>query len=128
MGSDQETSLFLSLILSLEMAVMQQMGKLLNPLTGKIERDLNQARSTIDLLNALKARTQGNLSPEEEGVFNQVLTQLQLNFVEESRKGEEPLTKEPATISEAEAATPDKDSPPTAGPPKKKEKKAGTKK
>jgi hypothetical protein len=128
MGSDQETSLFLSLILSLEMAAMQQMGKLLNPLTGKIERDLNQARSTIDLLNALKARTQGNLSPEEEGVFNQVLTQLQLNFVEESGKGEEPLAKEPATISETEAATPAKDSPPTPEAPKKKEKKAGTKK
>ena len=128
MGSDQETSLFLSLILSLEMGAMQQMGKLLNPLTGKIERDLNQARSTIDLLNALKARTQGNLSPEEEGVFNQVLTQLQLNFVEESGKGEEPLAKGPATISETEAATPAKDSPPTPEAPKKKEKKAGTKK
>lgn len=128
MASDQETSLFLSLILSLEMAAMQQMGKLLNPLTGKIERDLNQARSTIDLLHALKARTQGNLSPEEERVFNQVLTELQLNFVDESKRGEEPLTKEPATVSEAEVATPVKDSPPTPEPPKKKENKTKTKK
>jgi hypothetical protein len=106
MASDQETSLFLSLVLSLEMAAMQQMGKLLNPLTGKMERDLNQARSTIDLLNALKVRTQGNLSPDEERVFAQVLTELQLNFVDESEKGEEPSpAKAGAAATETEAPT-----------------------
>ena len=102
MNNDKESSLFVSLIISLQTAAMQQLGKLLNPLTGKMERDLAQARVTIDLLSALKNRTRGNLSPEEERIIDVSLTELQLNFVDEMKKEQEA----PKVEEEAEGEAP----------------------
>ncbi len=102
MSNDKESSLFISLIISLQTAAMQQLGKLLNPLTGKMERDLAQARATIDLLSALKNRTRGNLNPEEERILNVSLTELQLNFVDEMKKEQEA----PKVEEEAEGEAP----------------------
>ena len=102
MNNDKESSLFVSLIISLQTAAMQQLGKLLNPLTGKMERDLAQAGVTIDLLSALKNRTRGNLNPEEERIFNVSLTELQLNFVDEMKKEQEA----PKVEEEAEGEAP----------------------
>ncbi|HDI51983.1 MAG TPA: DUF1844 domain-containing protein, partial [Bacteroidetes bacterium] len=51
---DQEKKnevLFLQLIMTFETAAWQQMGKLKNPLTNKIEKDLEQARLSIDMLD-----------------------------------------------------------------------------
>lgn len=102
MSNDKESSLFISLIISLQTAAMQQLGKLLNPLTGKMERDLAQARVTIDLLSALKNRTRGNLNPEEERILSVSLTELQLNFVDEMKKEQEvPKAEEEAPEGEA---------------------------
>jgi len=79
---------FMSLVLSLSQAAMQQMGKITNPLTGKIERNLEQAKVTIDMLEMLKEKTIGNLVKEEEKLVNDTLATLQLNYVDEVKKGE----------------------------------------
>jgi len=81
--------LFMSLVLSLSQAAMQQMGKIINPLTGKIERNLEQAKVTIDMLEMLKEKTKGNLVKEEEKLISETLATLQLNYVDEVKKGEE---------------------------------------
>ena len=44
---------FLQLVESLNMQAMVGMGKLADPLTGKVEKELERARATIDLLEAL---------------------------------------------------------------------------
>lgn len=80
--------LFMSLVLSLSQAAMQQMGKVTNPLTGKIERNLEQAKVTIDMMEMLKERTKGNLVKEEEKLISETLATLQLNYVDEVKKGE----------------------------------------
>ena len=45
-----------------ETLALQQLGKLVSPITGKVERDLRQARITIDMLVMIREKTAGNLS------------------------------------------------------------------
>ena len=84
--SPQESSHFYQLILMFETAALQQMGKLVNPLTGKIERDLEQAKFSIDVLGMLEEKTKGNLTEKEQRYLQGALSQLRLNYVEEANK------------------------------------------
>ena len=58
--------LFTQLVMSLNEAAMMQIGKIINPATGKIEKNLAQAKGTIDLLQMFKDKTAGNLNKLEE--------------------------------------------------------------
>jgi ABC-type amino acid transport system permease subunit len=104
---------FLSLVLSLYNSAWIAMGKIASPVTGKVEKDLEAARGSIDLLETLKVKTKGNVSPEEERVLVNCLSTLQLNFVEESsRREEKPADKEaPAPRDEATKASPEGETP-----------------
>jgi len=88
MAADERDIHFLSLIFSLQAATLQQLGKLVNPLSGQVERDLAAARQSIDLLESLARKTQGNLSREEARALQDILTSLRLNYVDEVKKGE----------------------------------------
>jgi ABC-type transporter Mla subunit MlaD len=66
---------------------MVALGKLMNPMSGKIERNLEGARNTIDTLAAIAARTRGNLESDEQRVLTQVLTDLRMNYLDEVKKG-----------------------------------------
>ena len=83
----REAALFLQLLLGLQQAAMVALGKLMNPMTGKLERNLEAAKNTIDTLGAIEARTRGNLETDEQRVLAQVLTDLRLNYVDELKKG-----------------------------------------
>jgi ABC-type transporter Mla subunit MlaD len=83
----RDAALFLQLLLGLQQAAMVALGKLMNPVTGKIERNLEAARNTIDTLAALASRTQGNLGDDEQRVLTQVLTDLRMNYLDEVKKG-----------------------------------------
>jgi hypothetical protein len=85
-GPITERDLFLGLIQSFQAAAMQQMGKVMNPFTEKIERDMTQARLSIEMLEMLKTRTSGNLTGQEARFLNHVLTELRLNFVAETER------------------------------------------
>jgi hypothetical protein len=85
---DKDEALFLSIMYSFHAAAMQQMGKIANPLTGKVERDLDAARGTIDVLIMFQKKTAGNLKDRERRILNNLVTELQLNFVDESKRGE----------------------------------------
>lgn len=73
---------------------MQQLGKIMSPLTGKIERSLEAANATIDLLSMLKEKTKGNLSSEEESVLSSALANLQINYADEVNRMEKENKKE----------------------------------
>jgi hypothetical protein len=79
---------FMTLVLSLSQTAMQQMGKIVNSLTGEIERNLEQAKVTIDIVEMLKEKTKGNLVKEEEKLIGDTLATLQLNYVDEMKKEE----------------------------------------
>ena len=83
----REAALFLQLVLGLQQAAMVALGKLMNPVSGKIERNLEAARNTIDTLAAIEARTRNNLESDEQRVLTQVLTDLRMNFLDEVKKG-----------------------------------------
>lgn len=65
---------------------MVSLGKLKNPATDKIERDLNQAQSAIEMLEVIKNKTSGNLSAQQSKMLESILTDLRLNFVDEKNK------------------------------------------
>jgi len=77
---------FFQLVVSLQAGAMQQMGKVISPVSGKVERDLELAKATIDMLTMLDKKTKGNLSDDEEKLLGHVLYELRLNYVEESKK------------------------------------------
>jgi len=83
----REAALFLQLVLGLQQAAMVALGKLMNPMSGKIERNLEGARNTIDTLAAIEVRTRGNLESDEQRVLTQVLTDLRMNYLDEVKKG-----------------------------------------
>lgn len=82
----RDAALFLQLVLGLQQAAMVALGKLMHPMSGKIERNLEAAKNTIDTLAAIEARTRGNLEPDEQRALSQVLTDLRLNYVDEVKK------------------------------------------
>ena len=96
-----ERDLFLGLIQSFQAAATQQMGKVMNPFTEKIERDMAHAKMSIEMLEMLRARTQGNLTGQEARFLNHVLTELRLNYVAETEKDKAP--PKPAETGEAPA-------------------------
>ena len=86
MADDKNKQLFLSLIYSFQMQTMMQLGKLANPMTGKIEKELDGAQVTIDMLDMLKAKSKGNTTDDESRFLEQVIADLKLNYVEERDK------------------------------------------
>jgi hypothetical protein len=87
MDEKQRQQLLLTqLIFTFQAAAMQQMGKIKNPLTDTVERDLAAAQNSIDLLDMLREKTKGNLSAEEERYLTATLRDLKLNFVDEANK------------------------------------------
>lgn len=103
---DRNSQLFFSLVAMFQTAAMQQMGKLINPVTGKIERDLEQARFSIDILGMLQEKTKGNLTDEERRFLDHVLFELRLNYVDEVEKEKK---EDVESTSKAEADTEGKD-------------------
>lgn len=69
-----------------EQIAMMGMGKIKNPVTDRVERDLNSAKYAIDTLVMLENFTKGNLSKELEGYLRQLLTNLRLNYADEKKK------------------------------------------
>jgi len=82
----QTETLFINLILTFQMAAWQQLGKIKNPITDKIERSLEQAHFSIDMLEMIRKKTAGNLTDAEKRMLDHAVSELQLNYVDEVEK------------------------------------------
>lgn len=82
---DQDIQFF-QLIISLHAGTMQQMGKVANLATGKIERNMLGAKNSIDLLEMLQRKMKGNLSEGEQKMLESTLFELRMNYVDEVKK------------------------------------------
>ena len=80
--------LFMQLVMMFHTLTMHQLGKIKNPVTDKVERDLPAAQGSIDMLEMLKTRTKGNLSDSEQRMLTELLKELKLNYVDEAGKPE----------------------------------------
>ncbi len=95
--NEKYTMLFARLVLMLHAASMQYLGKLKNPVSDRVERDLAAARGMIDTIEMLEARTKGHLSQEEARMLSGMLQELRLNYVDEAAKPDPaPPKDEPA--------------------------------
>jgi hypothetical protein len=83
---DRDDDLILAAAAMFHAAAMQQLGKLVDPSTGKAEVDLQQARLSIDVLGALQAKTEGHLHPQAAAELERLLFQLRMGFLDESRR------------------------------------------
>lgn len=95
---------FFQLVISLQMAAMQQMGKIMSPISGEVERNLEQAKTSIDMLAMLAEKTKNNLEPEEDKFLNNILYELRMNYLEESKKPELPPAKGDEEASDSKAS------------------------
>lgn len=86
-------SLFIQLIVQFQTSAMIGLGKLPNPITQKIEKDLNAAKLSIDMIDMIKAKTKGNLSEDEERLITQISRDLKLNYVDELEKEQRTKTE-----------------------------------
>lgn len=77
-------ALFVTLIQQYQMQAWVSLGKLKNPVTDKIERNVELAGMSIDMLEMIKEKTRGNITEDERRFLEQTLSDLRLNYVEES--------------------------------------------
>lgn len=78
--------LLVQLVAMFQFAAMQQMGKIPNPATGKIESNLEQARLSIDMIEMLQARTAADRTHDESEFLDKVLFELRMNYIDESKR------------------------------------------
>jgi len=84
----RDAALFIQLVAIFQDATMRQLGKLPIEPSGEIVRDLDQARTTIDLIEMLERRTRGNRTDPESQFINRVLLELRMNYVDETGRSQ----------------------------------------
>jgi hypothetical protein len=94
---DKTDALFVNLVLLFKNAALQQMGKIMSPISGKIEKTMEQARFSIDMIEMLKAKTRGNISDDLDRLLDSTLLELRMNYVEEVEAGEKQADQEKAS-------------------------------
>ena len=96
----QNELLFMQLVMMFQGMALQNLGKVMNPMTNQIERNLEQAKNMIDILGMLDEKTKGNLNDDEQRLMEHVLFELRMNYVDELKKDE-------SAEEQAEEQTPD---------------------
>lgn len=77
---------FSEFILSLYASAMISMGAMEIKGSEKMEIDLTQAKQTIDIMEVIYKKTEGNLTQEEKSLFDNLMTELRLKFVDTMNK------------------------------------------
>ncbi len=73
---------FANFLLGLRLQALIALGHVPNPLTQQLEPQPEQAQYLIDTLAMLQEKTKGNLTREEQALFDEVLYELRMKFVE----------------------------------------------
>ena len=92
MDENKNTQLFMGLCSSLVTQAWMQLGKIKNPMTDKIEIDLDAASLTIDMLSMLKDKTEGNISDDESKIIDQSINELRINYISSKDQNNENAT------------------------------------
>ena len=101
---------FMQLVINFQNAAWQALGKIKNPLTDKIERNLEQAHYAIDMLEMFRHYTRNNLDDNEKRLLDSLIRDLQLNFVDEVEKEKKAAeSQKPEEKSEAAQKGPEKE-------------------
>ena len=82
---EKNDQILLQLVYMFHTSAMQGLGKIADP-TGNINKNLDYVSQTIDLMEMLKEKTKGNTTEEIEKTLNQMISELQINYVDEKSK------------------------------------------
>ena len=74
---------FVMLLNAMAQPALLFLGEIPDP-QGESQVDLEQARIQIDMLELLKVKCRGNLSPDEDGLLDRILYQLRMLYVARS--------------------------------------------
>ncbi|MBS3741402.1 MAG: DUF1844 domain-containing protein [Candidatus Cloacimonetes bacterium] len=86
---EEKQTPFGQLLMSLHVQGMIALGKIKNPMTDKIDKNLNVAKSSIKILEDLKEKTEGNLSEREENIIKNIISELRKNYVQVANEEED---------------------------------------
>jgi len=78
---------FTSFILSLASTAFIHLGEMEDPVTGARSVNPPAARQIIDIIEMLRARTQGNLDAKEEEFLRSILAELKMTFARRAVRG-----------------------------------------
>ena len=76
---------FSTFIISLSTQALMHLGEMNNPVTGAVEKDVEVAKQTIDIIGMLGEKSKGNLDETEEQLVREVLYNLRMKYVEAVR-------------------------------------------
>lgn len=75
---------FTMLVNAMAQPALLYLGEIPHPATGQTSMDLEGARLQIDMLDLLRVKSRGNLTPQEESLLESVLYQLRMRYVARS--------------------------------------------
>ena len=110
MNEDQpkkEDQLFIHLVNTFVQSAWISLGKVKNPVSDKIERNVEQATYYIDLLDMLQTKMKGNLSEWEEQYIIHSLSELKLNYIDEKKKPSDDEDSKKKKIDDSSSASAD---------------------
>ncbi|MBN2366522.1 MAG: DUF1844 domain-containing protein [Calditrichaeota bacterium] len=88
-NNNKTKALFITLIQQLQMQGWISLGRIKDPKTDKIERNLEMAVYTIDTLEMFREKTTGNLDDDEMKLLEESLAILKQSYTEEVQKRDE---------------------------------------
>ena len=96
----KEDQLFIHLVNTFVQSAWISLGKVKNPVSDELERNVEQASYYIDLLDMLQTKMKGNLSEWEEQYILHSLSELKLNYIDEKKKKTEEVDSEKSEASD----------------------------
>ena len=91
---NKEDQLFIHLVNTFVQSAWISLGKVKNPVSDELERNIDQASYYIDLLDMLQTKMKGNLTEWEEQYILHSLSELKLNYIDEKEKKEVEIDSE----------------------------------
>jgi hypothetical protein len=77
---------FAAFLWSLSEQALAALGEVPDPSSGQVSRDLIMAQQMIDIIAMLRDKTRGNLDAHEQAMLKEILSGLQMKYVELARQ------------------------------------------
>jgi Domain of unknown function (DUF1844) len=77
---------FAAFLWSLSEQALAALGEVPDPVSGQSMRDLTMAQQMIDIIIMLREKTRGNLDEHEQAMLKEILSGLQMKYVELARQ------------------------------------------
>ncbi|HEX8737498.1 MAG TPA: DUF1844 domain-containing protein [Pyrinomonadaceae bacterium] len=94
-GADDPAS-FVNFLSTLATNAAAALGAMPHPVTGQRSLDLETGKYWVDVLAMLKEKTKNNLHPKEQELFDSILGDLRMQYVQMMRIAEEKLKQQAA--------------------------------